>query len=176
MTHSLIITADIHGHLPTWRLIKAQLKPGDGLAVAGDLFDTVYGRAHPEFDPFTIREEFQALANPTWYVCGNCDQPDFYSGELSLAFSWEEKTLLLAHGHSHLPDLTDYDIVIQGHTHVSQLDTLMGKVFLNPGSPVIPRGGHQGFARLSDNRLELVELPGGRVVEQLDLTTTLTPR
>ncbi len=175
MTNQLILTADIHGHLPTWRLIKAQLNPGDGLAVAGDLFDTVYGKSGPDFDPITIREEFQALANPTWYVCGNCDHPDFFSDAPILSFDWEEKTLLLAHGHRPLPDLTDFDIVAQGHTHVSRLDTLMGKVFLNPGSPVLPRGGHQGFARLKGNRLELVELASGRVVDQLDLATLTTP-
>ncbi|SCY33302.1 YfcE family phosphodiesterase [Desulfoluna spongiiphila] len=169
MPHQLIITADIHGHLPTWRLIKAQLKPGDGLAVAGDLFDTVYGKSHPDYDPDTIRHEFKALAGPTWYVCGNCDHPDFFSGELTASFSWEGTTLLLAHGHRHLPDLTDYDIVVQGHTHVSRLDTLMGKVFLNPGSPARPRGGHQGFARLTGTRLELVDLASGKVVDHLDL-------
>jgi len=169
MPHQLIITADIHGHLPTWRLIKARLKPGDGLAVAGDLFDTVYGKSHPDYDPDTILQEFKALTGPTWYVCGNCDHPDFFSGELTTAFSWEGTTLLLAHGHHPLPDLTDYDIVIQGHTHVSRLDTLMGKVFLNPGSPARPRGGHQGFARLTGTRLELVDLASGKVVDHLDL-------
>ena len=171
MTSQLIITADIHGHLPSWRLIKAQLKPGDGLAVAGDLFDTVYGKTNPQFDPVTIREEFQALPNPTWYVCGNCDHPDFFSDSLTACITWEKRTLLLSHGHRHLPDLTDFDIVIQGHTHVSRLDTLMGKVFLNPGSPARPRDGHQGFARLSGDLLELVELPSGKVLDQLDLAT-----
>lgn len=170
MPHQLIITADIHGHLPTWRLIRAQLKPGDGLAVAGDLFDTVYPERHPDYDPLTIRDEFRAVAGPTWYACGNCDHPDFFSEALTVPFTWEEKRLILAHGHQPFPDLTDYDIVIQGHTHVSRLDTLMGKVFLNPGSPARPRGGHQGFARLSKNRLELVDLASGRVVDHLALS------
>lgn len=175
MTHSLIITADIHGHLPSWRAIKAQLKPGDGLAVAGDLFDTIYGNDQSEYDPITIRREFMALSGPSWYVCGNCDHPDFFSRALTATISWERWTLLLAHGHRPLPDLTDFDIVIQGHTHLSHLDTLMGKVFLNPGSPARPRGGHQGFARLKGNLLELVELASGQVVDRLDLSALVHP-
>lgn len=175
MTHQLIITADIHGHLPTWRLIKARLKPGDGLAVAGDLFDTVYGKSHPEFDPVTIRDEFIALAGPTWYVCGNCDHPDFFSGAYTRDFTWEERSFLMAHGHRPLPDLTDADIVIQGHTHVPRLGTLMGKVFLNPGSPVMPRSGNECFARLSGDLLELVELHSNRVMDRLDLAALSLP-
>ena len=175
MTPSLIVTADIHGHLPSWRAIQAQLKPGDGLAVAGDLFDTIYTHARGDKDPRTIRKEFMALSGPTWYVCGNCDQPEFFSGEMTASIPWGGRNFLLAHGHRPLPDLTDFDVVIQGHTHVSRLDSLMGKVFLNPGSPTQPRGGHRGFARITGDLIELVALPSGRVVDQLDLSSLTTP-
>ena len=175
MSHSLIITADIHGHLPSWRAVTAQLRPGDGLAVAGDLFDTIYGNDGDEYDPITIRRELKALPGPHWYVCGNCDHPDFFSGALTTTIAWQGRRLLLAHGHRPLPDLSEFDVVIQGHTHVSHLGSLMGKVFLNPGSPARPRGGHQGFARLTGSLIELVALPLGQVVGRLDLAALTRP-
>lgn len=82
-------------------------------------------------------------------VPGNCDsradaKPDEFL-ELCGYSIW------LTHGHWHdvkrgLVDLRDWavrygmDIVIYGHTHVPALTQEDGILFLNPGSPAIPRG------------------------------------
>ncbi|MCG8472593.1 MAG: YfcE family phosphodiesterase [Desulfobacterales bacterium] len=164
----LIITGDIHGHLPTWKKIAAFLEPEDGLAVAGDLFDTVYTKPGGEYDPQAILDDIKAHRGPIWLVQGNCDDPDFHKAPLCQAFTFESTRFILAHGHKPLPDLTDYDVVIRGHSHVSQLECLMGKIFINPGSPIRPRGGHKGFIRFKGGILERVTLSGD-VVDRLAL-------
>ena len=54
----LIITADLHGSYTSWLTLKTLLAPGDGLVIAGDLFDTRYGDfSDPDFQPDAIKEE-----------------------------------------------------------------------------------------------------------------------
>lgn len=164
----LIITADIHGHLPTWRQLLTFLKPDDGLAVAGDIFDTVYTEPGGEFQPQEILDDIKAHKGPVWLAQGNCDDPDFHQAPEQSLFDFEGTRFIMAHGHKPMPDLTDYDVVIQGHTHVSRLDSLMGKLFINPGSPFRPRGGHRGFIRFNQGIFQRVTLKGN-VVDELPL-------
>lgn len=167
----LIITADIHGSYSAWQNITSVLKQGDCLAIAGDLFDTVYGSdGHPDFQPGKIKNELNNLGHHSWYVYGNCDSHEFYPGQdHQIFFKFGTHTLLLNHGHLPLPDLTDYDIIIEGHTHIARLETLMGKVFLNPGSPVLPRSNGPTYAVLEKGTITIVDAETGSTIRSLSL-------
>lgn len=172
----LIITADIHGSLSAWSTIKGLLGPSDTLAVAGDLFDTVYGSSSDiDYQPDTIRREFLSLACETHYVYGNCDKKEFLAGfETFDTFIFEGRSILLNHGHKNLPDLTEYHIVIQGHSHIPQLETLMGKVFLNPGSPSLPRVSFASYAVIEDDTIKIMEFPDHTVLKEMNLKDVIT--
>jgi putative phosphoesterase len=145
-----------------------RLNPGDTLAVAGDLFDTRYGSNGSDYNPERIRSEFLTLKNTRHYVYGNCDTDDFLKGyDYQASFTFEGLPIILNHGHRSLPDLTDYRIVIEGHSHVPRLDTLMGMIFLNPGSPILPRNGFPSYAVIENGSIQIVSLPDDDVVSHL---------
>lgn len=171
----LIVTADIHGSKRAWDKITGLLTQDDGLAVAGDLFDTVYGSAgDPDYRPDYIKKNLKKLPCPLYYVYGNCDQGDYVEGfDYQTDFHFDGLCIFLNHGHYKLPDLTDYHIIIEGHSHIPRLDTLMGKVFLNPGSPTHPRIEFGTYAALENRVITLNEFKTDRILMDLDLNDLL---
>lgn len=172
----LVITADIHGSLKAWNSIRSLVGPSDHLAVAGDLFDTVYGTPgtddyHPDF----IRNDFMALGLRAHYVYGNCDREEDLNGYgYQTEFMFEGFSILMNHGHRPLPDLTDYHIIIEGHSHIPRLDSLMGKIFMNPGSPTYPRSSHRTYAIIETGQIRIMELSRHCMLSTLDLSGLLT--
>jgi len=68
----------------------------------------------------------------------------------------------LTHGHhfdeNNLPNV-DFDVFVSGHTHIPVLKKVDGRVFLNPGSVTLPKGGNpKSFAILSDNDITIYDL------------------
>ena len=81
----------------------------------------------------------------------------------------------MTHGHNIVDPsgfpfpLADGDILIQGHTHVPQLDRdCNGVIHLNPGSPTRPRSGYKAtYAVISESSIEVRKLKGDKVVLSL---------
>ena len=84
------------------------------------------------------------------------------------------KKIFLTHGHLYKLDtkeqllkigLTENDIVLSGHTHVSGIFKKdSGIVNINPGSTTFPKGGTKaGFALIKDTAIELYDLDGNLV-------------
>lgn len=171
----LFITADIHGSLSTWMTVKALLSTGDGLVIAGDLFDTRYGNyGDNDFQPESIKEEIielcQGNANPLYYVYGNCDTENFLPGYGSdLAFSAFGKSIFLHHGHRTAPENCRSDIIIQGHTHESALTRKGNQLFINPGSISRPRQKGSTYALMDKCKACIIDLPTGRTLAAMDI-------
>ncbi len=167
----LVITADVHGSIDTWNKITTLLNDEDTLAIAGDLFDTVYGNyGTTDFQPEVIKKEFIKLPCTKYYVYGNCDSEKFFvEQKRQLSFKFDNLTFFLNHGHYHLPDLIDYDVIIEGHSHVAKLNSVMGKVFLNPGSPVLPRENGPTYAILEDNTIRIINIDNNQTRFHLQL-------
>lgn len=163
----LIITADIHGLYSRWLSVKALLKQGDTLVVAGDLFDTRYGRRSDlDFQPEVIRDEFLSLTQQKFYVYGNCDHMDFFPGEDYVRkFNFGKIRVLVQHGHIPSPDLSCCDLVIEGHSHVKGLSRQAGVFFLNPGSASLPRDDSAGYGLVEGGRISLIDLETGKVID-----------
>jgi len=132
MRSRLLILSDTHGDRQRLDAVVQQVGAYDHLLHAGDHADDVLDR-HP-----------RAQA-----VCGNCDAPD--SAEPEVELTLHGRKLLLVHGHTlnvkttALPLLyraaeRQADIVIFGHTHTPTLFVEDGRLFLNPGSLLSPRG------------------------------------
>ncbi len=168
----LLIFADIHGSHTAWLTVKALANPGDGIAVAGDLFDTRYGSySSPDFSPELIRSDLKTLDFPFYYVYGNCDVEGFCKGySHELTFKALGKNIFIHHGHKlkHHPETTD--IIIQGHTHLPQLETVDGQIFMNPGSIVLPRNSLPSYGVLDSKGIRLIALNTGKLLAAIDFS------
>lgn len=155
----LIITADIHGSFSSWLALADLLTPDDTIAIAGDLFDTVYGNySHADFQPESIKKDLKTFTPGLQYAYGNCDNPSFYPGFNHYSvFSMFQKTIFMHHGHrsSEIPDNTD--IIIQGHTHLCSLEKNNGRIYFNPGTIVSPRNGLYTYGVMDQNSISLVD-------------------
>ncbi len=94
-------------------------------------------------------------------VKGNCDA---YVDQMVLdfdilddyEFNYNNKTLVLTHGHFVNPD-SPMDrsniVVLYGHTHVYKKDIVNNSLYLNPGSTTIPKNGTlNSYAIIDDNK------------------------
>ncbi len=154
----LIISADIHGRLTPWLTLKSLLDDTDHLVIAGDLFDTRYGRyTQPDFAPEDIRRDLNEQNHPFHYVYGNCDEPSFFPGyDHTLTFQALGRLIFLCHGHHPHPAPPGTDIVIEGHTHQWQLTRTGDRIFLNPGSLAKPRQCAAAFAIMDHTGIEIL--------------------
>lgn len=162
----LLVFSDLHGSLPAWLTIKALVCPGDAVAIAGDLFDTKYGRYdEPDFAPDQIRSSMTDLDFKLFYIYGNCDAEGFFKGfSHELGFSALKKNIFMHHGHKDpliIPRGTD--IIIQGHTHLPQLEKIKDCILLNPGSMALPRNDVPTFAVIDSNSVSLMTLSGKKL-------------
>ena len=157
----LLITADVHGSYSTWITLKSLLKPDDILVVAGDLFDTRYGRRNsPDFQPNQIRDNLKEMKNKVYYVYGNCDESSFYPGQFHmLEFQFMGLNIFLHHGHTPLNAISPRtNLIIQGHTHLASLEKRQHTFFLNPGSLTSPRNGLYTYGIVDNNKIQLMNI------------------
>jgi uncharacterized protein len=166
-----LITADIHGSISTWQTIRALMAEEDILVIAGDLFDTRYGRfGHPDFAPETIGQDLSALPHKFYYVYGNCDIPSFFPGyDHSLLFAAGNKNIFLHHGHHPVTIPSNADIIIQGHTHICSLGKKHHQIFMNPGSITRPKKGPATFGIIEDGCIRIMDLHTGTDIVSMDL-------
>ncbi|EIM63000.1 metallophosphoesterase family protein [Desulfobacter postgatei] len=162
----LLVFSDLHGYLSAWLTIKALAGRGDAVAIAGDLFDTRYGNYNdPDFAPDQIRSTIADLDFKLFCIYGNCDVEGFFKGfSHELSFKAFDKTIFMHHGHKDtlmIPQGTD--IIIQGHTHLPQLEKTQNYIHLNPGSIAVPRNGMPTFAVIDSNSVSLMTLSGEKL-------------
>jgi hypothetical protein len=85
--------------------------------------------------------------------------------EYALIFE-EKSTIFATHGHiwsrEKLPPLKPGDVLLCGHTHVSACEKLdCGAVYINPGSPSIPKSGSpRGYIVLENGVFHFRTLAG----------------
>lgn len=165
----LFVFADLHGSLSGWLTIQALLSEGDGLAIAGDLFDTRYGRyGNPDFQPEQIRSDLKDFEHPFFYVYGNCDVRGYFPGhDDTQHFSAFGKTLFLHHGHRPVPGDCRADILLQGHTHLCELESKGDSILMNPGSIALPRNSMPTYGLIDSTGVHLIKLKTGRALKSI---------
>ncbi|WP_321492297.1 YfcE family phosphodiesterase [uncultured Desulfobacter sp.] len=161
----LLVFSDLHGSLSAWLAVQALTCPGDAVAIAGDLFDTRFGNyGEPDFAPDQIRSSMGNLDFKFFYIYGNCDVEGFYKGfSHELQFKAFNKTIFMHHGHKSNPIPQGTDIIIQGHTHLPQLEKIQNCIHLNPGSIALPRNKTATFAVIDSNGVSLMSLSGNKL-------------
>lgn len=171
----LLIASDIHGSaehcgqlLAAWEREKA-----DRLLLLGDLLYHGPRNHLPEdYDTKRTTEILNSLKDQITAVRGNCDsEVDQMVLSFPLMNTYEvieaDGLLLFAtHGHvyspSSPPPFVRFDVMLNGHTHISAMEDMGDYYYVNPGSASIPKGGTEhSYMTLEDGLFTLKRLADG---------------
>ena len=149
----ILFLSDIHG-VPstlTAALDKADALGYDRIAILGDVLYHGPRNGVPDFyDPVKVAAILNPLKEKIIAVRGNCDaEVDQMMLEFPMMDDYrvleaDGRKFFLTHGHLFneykIPPLGMADVLVHGHTHVSELKTLdCGLVIFNPGSVSLPK-------------------------------------
>ncbi|HHW72455.1 MAG TPA: phosphodiesterase [Firmicutes bacterium] len=179
------IISDTHGSTRAW--LDAINGPFRGVEQIWHCGDVLYhGARNPLPAGYNTQELFELINScsiPIKAVRGNCDsdvdqmvldivlQDPYFMAELPFGRA------LVTHGHHYGPDIMEAMIQrfqiklwVSGHIHEPVLQRLGDTIFLNPGSPALPKGREQrrSVALLTDTSVELHDLDKGQVFARLD--------
>lgn len=149
------IISDIHGPLPV--AARDALTDCASIIVAGDTES-----------PQTL-SELKAIA-PVAAIRGNCDRSVDYGPRVTdrLSVRFQGIRFLVVHRREDaipLPEGTE--VVIYGHTHVPEEETIDGVLWLNPGSPSRPRGGNPPtLVRMTIEETEITKVEFVELVDE----------
>ncbi|HNS31995.1 MAG TPA: phosphodiesterase [bacterium] len=160
------VISDTHGSLQGWESALRLISKTDATIHCGDLFSPGFNPLPEQFSPKKLLQEFNKLEKQFLVVRGNCDG-DLYSNILAipvadpfLVYQVSETRILAAHGHlmteeeiALLAERWKIDILITGHTHKWKLEKHVNLIWLNPGSPSIPKEEPSAAIVDTDKRL-----------------------
>lgn len=139
MRAEIIVASDTHGHSEYLEDLEKAYPHADLFLHCGDVEDDpgqypkwIFVRGNNDW---TSSPESQVvrIGNTRIYMC--------HSHRLSY-YSREEQLVRLAKDHF-------CQIAVYGHTHIPAVQKLDGVLVVNPGSMLLPRGGHQAsYARI----------------------------
>ena len=166
-----MIISDIHGGIYELnKVLDIYFKEHcSKLLILGDLFD--YGFDITRND---IVSKLNSMKDSIIAVRGNCDNniKDIlfdmpYTNNINL----NNKNITLTHGHlyskNYLSEL-DTDIIFIGHSHVTNIETINNKLFINPGSISKSRRGDNSFAIVDDNKITIRNL-NNEILEEIKI-------
>ncbi|HBF36830.1 MAG TPA: phosphodiesterase [Firmicutes bacterium] len=177
------VISDTHGSLTAWReAYQRYFQNTDLIIHCGDVL--YHGPRNPlpdVYDPKALAAEINAVNKPLVIVQGNCDAE---VDQMVLDYPLEspyahvltpEFRILAHHGHHWSPETTPakisdfYQIIISGHTHVPELHRINQTIFLNPGSPALPKNEEQTptIALISPGEIKIINIKNGQTVHDL---------
>jgi len=149
------VVSDTHGGLRSWNdITKGVFSEADLVIHAGDIF--YHGIKNPQpdgYDTMGLAQAINDFPHPLLICKGNCDSEvdqlvvDIPIQSPYLVCQFDTLKLLVHHGHlmtepevERLASRWDFGVCISGHTHISRLEQKNNIIFLNPGSPSLPKG------------------------------------
>jgi len=180
------VISDTHGNLNAVRLALAALGEVDLIVHAGDVL------YHPPRLGFTdgydipgTAELFNNLKIPLVISQGNCDAQvyeELLNFPVTAPYAYAQMGsigLIASHGHlmknTELIELASRfgaKYAITGHTHIPVLKNVDGIVYMNPGSPSLPKYELNGrlvpsVGLITDNCTSIISVPDGVVLMHL---------
>ncbi|QZY53683.1 phosphodiesterase [Crassaminicella profunda] len=168
----LFFISDIHGSL--YYLKKAleiyDREKADYLVLLGDAL--YHGARNPlpkDYNPKEVATLLNAYKEKIIAVRGNCDSEvdqmviDYpMMGDYTMILH-NNRRLFLTHGHiynkDHLPNLSENDVLIHGHTHIPVAEKYNYIYLLNPGSITLPKENNpHTYGILENNLFEIKDL------------------
>jgi putative phosphoesterase len=173
------IISDTHGSVKAWEdALNGPFRGVDLILHAGDVL--YHGPRNPlpdSYDPSKLADLINQCPLPILIAKGNCDSEVdqmVISIPLQAPYLLTEQPLgriLVSHGHFYNDELIQsmmdsfgVNIWITGHTHVPVLEQRGVTVYLNPGSPALPKGTEprRSVALVSETDIKLLDLDSGK--------------
>jgi len=170
----LFFISDIHGSL--YFLKKAldiyEKEKADYLVILGD--ELYHGARNPlpkDYNPKEVAEILNIHKDKIIAVRGNCESevdqmvlkyPIMSDYSIIL---YNNRRLFLTHGHlynkDNMPNISDEDVLIYGHTHVPLAKKVNNKYVINPGSITFPKENTPHcYGILENNTFKIKTLDG----------------
>ena len=163
----IMIASDIHGssRFCSMLLKACEKEDPDRLLLLGDLLYHGPRNALPDdYDTKKTIEMLNSLKNRITAIRGNCDsEVDQMVLNFPIMNSYEVLeigdgiTVFAAHGHNYSPDspppFVEFDVILNGHTHIPALKKYERFLYVNPGSVSIPKGGSGHSYAVYENRV-----------------------
>ena len=163
-----MVISDIHGGI--YELNKVlniySKEHCSKLLILGDLFD--YGFSVNRDD---IVNRLNIMKDSIIAVSGNCDN---YIKDILFDMPYinnielNNKKVILTHGHlydkNYLSNL-DADIILTGHSHISNIEEINNKLFINPGSISKSRKADNCFVIIDENNVTIRNLDN-KIIEE----------
>ena len=175
------LISDTHGSLTSWQMSYSYLRGSDLIIHCGDILYHGPRNPLPEgYDPQGLVHELNQINEPILMVRGNCDaQVDQmlldYPIESPYAHVVTPDFRLLAH-HGHNINLSNkmvnnYHLVVSGHTHVCQIQEDKEVIFINPGSPALPKDTDKTptVAVISDLIISIINIRNGKTIQKYEI-------
>ena len=169
-----MVASDLHGSAAACEgLLAAYEREGaDKLLLLGDLL--YHGPRNPlpaGYDPKRCYELLNECRDEILCVRGNCDAAvdqmvlEFPIMAEYILLQLGRRTVFATHGDlwhpAHPPLLAPDFILLTGHTHHPACDIYPDFLYLNPGSPALPKDtAHRGYLILEESAVAFKELDG----------------
>lgn len=178
----IFFISDIHGSL--YYLEKAlEIYKEEGANFIVLLGDALYhGPRNPlpeQYNPQAVANLLNQYKDKIIAIRGNCDsEVDQMLIEYPMMSDYSiilynNRRLFLTHGHifneANLPNLSENDVLVHGHTHVPVAKKHDKIYILNPGSTTLPKENNpNSYAILEDNLFQIKDL-GGNIIKEIKL-------
>jgi len=173
------LISDTHGDMVAFEKAFEIIKESDLIMHSGDLF--YHGLFNPiseSYNPLEMSKLLNKIKKPVIFSRGNCDSEvdqiavDFNILDPVRIFYFNENIIYLHHGHSkkdeELLDLSKkfrFNIVVSGHTHIYRIEKKENVIFVNPGSPSLPKGGNPptaGEIDFNNNTVRIINIDNAK--------------
>lgn len=170
--NTYLIISDIHGARSGALAAKEAFSfhHADWILCPGDiLYHGPRNDIPSDYAPKEVIEIMNSMKDRMIAVRGNCEAEvdqmvlRFACMSDSAVLPYGKHRIFLTHGHlfspDSLPDLSEGDIFISGHTHIPAAEKKEYIYLLNPGSVSIPKGGHPAtYGLIHDSRFTVYTL------------------
>lgn len=179
------VISDTHGYPDKWlKALNELFFDTDLIIHAGDVL--YHGPRNPileGYNPKVLAEMINECHIPLLIAKGNCDcdvdQMVLDWPILSPYSFFQNNNIRIMTVHGYKEDQNQLiemakkfkaNIVITGHTHVKVLEKIEDIIFLNPGSPSIPKGdGIPSVAKIENNTISIYNLESKQILSSLTL-------
>ncbi len=178
----IFVISDIHGSSYFLKKVLEAYKRENAnyILILGD--ELYHGPRNPlpvEYNPKEVAEILNTYKEKIIAVRGNCDSEVDQMllqypimGDYTTLFL-DNKRIFATHGHiygeDNLPDMSQGDIFIYGHTHLPVAYEKNGIYILNPGSISLPKGGNKNSYGLFENGFFYIKDLDGEILKEINL-------
>lgn len=183
----LMFASDIHGSASCCRklLERFEIEKPDKLILLGDLLYHGPRNDLPEdYAPKEVIKMLNGMKKHLLCVRGNCEaEVDQMVLEFPVMADYmtmwtDDRMFFCTHGHlydiENMPNISEGDVVLSGHTHLFRAEKKNGIYYINTGSVSLPKGGNpKSYVIYKDRMFEVLDMDGkhltGIVAKDQDL-------